>query len=393
MTDKESKPLRIAIAAGGTGGHIMPALALAQALNNIGRPVKVDFVCGNRPVELDIYAKAGIKPMVLSVGATSGTPLQKLWQRVALGFSFLKFLLLARRYDVMVGMGGYITAPVLTAACFARVPYILHDSNTVLGRVNRILAPKAPTTALERVIRIFGSEATALALGLPLAQIPEKVFANRLHVIGTPVRLFIAKGDRKEAAKEMYLNPDAFTLFINGGSLGARGLNQLMAQTLGVLSASWPNDVPMQVIWSTGQANFEETREALAAQPVKGQVFLAPSIERMDLAYSLTNLVICRAGGSTLAEMLLCGLPSILFPLPIAAEDHQRHNALALVKEGAAILLDEREVDAKRVASEIVKLVKDAKRLRKMANAARKMASPDAARDLASIVVRATEKR
>jgi UDP-N-acetylglucosamine--N-acetylmuramyl-(pentapeptide) pyrophosphoryl-undecaprenol N-acetylglucosamine transferase len=370
--DNHPGPLRVAIAAGGTGGHIMPALALAEALTNAGQPVRVDFVCGNRPVELQIYAAAGIHPIVFPVGSMArGSLPRRIGQYARLALSFIKSLLVVGCYDVVVGMGGYISGPFLAAAWLGRVPIVLHDSNTVLGRVNRALARRA----------------AVLACGMPLIRHPGKVPPERIFRVGTPVRRFVAKGSRQEAAQAMYLREDAFTLFINGGSQGARGLNDLMARTLGHLCELWPDGRPFQVIWSTGSANLLQVREALKSQPLRGQIWIAPSIERMDQAYAISDLVIGRAGGSTLAEVLLCELPSILIPLPHAAENHQYHNADVLARHGAALVCAEHETSPETLAEKIADLAAHPTKMKEMADAARRLSCPDAGRDLARIVV------
>ncbi|MBN1866433.1 UDP-N-acetylglucosamine--N-acetylmuramyl-(pentapeptide) pyrophosphoryl-undecaprenol N-acetylglucosamine transferase [Candidatus Sumerlaeota bacterium] len=370
--------LRIAIAAGGTGGHIMPALALGEALGNIGHSVRIDYICGNRPVELDIYSKSGVMPRVFPVGSiTEGGWLRRAWQYVGLAYTFLRSLLMIRRYDVVVGMGGYTTGPVLSAALLCRVPIVIHESNTVLGRVNRRLAPRA---------RI-------LACGLPLVAKPENVDPARIHVVGTPVRLFITKGSRAEAAETMYLQPDAFTLFVCGGSQGARGLNGLMARTLGHLSGIWPSDRPFQVVWATGAKNIESVREQLENERLRGQLFLAPTIERMDHAFAMADLAVGRAGGSWLAEIALCGIPSILVPLPHGADRHQHHNAEILVRHKAALGYEQDIIEPRELARQILELANDSLRLEMMASAARTLARPDAARDLARLVVETATAR
>lgn len=368
----EPEPLRVAIAAGGTGGHIMPAIALAQALSNIGRPVRTDFLCGNRPIELDTYAVAGIKPRVFPVGSlTTGPAWKRACQRVGLAYSFLRSLLMIRRYDVVVGMGGYISGPVLTAAWIGRVPIVLHESNTVLGRVNRLMAKRAKI----------------VACGMPLFERPEEIPPDRFVEIGTPARLNIARGNPDEAAMEMYLRRDCFTLLVTGGSQGAQALNELVAKTLGLLSALWHGEKDLQVIWSTGPDNLPKVRAALENQPLKGHIYLAPTIEKMELAYALTDLVVGRAGAASLSEILLCGLPSILIPLPNAVGDHQRLNSVVLVRNKAAVLLDERETSPEQLAGEILSFATDAERRNAMSQAAHRLACPDAGRDLARIVV------
>lgn len=368
------KPLRVAIAAGGTGGHIMPALALAEALGNIGHPVTMEFFCGNRPVELRIYAEAGVTPVVLPVGSMM---VSGFWRRTLLfarlATAFLRALWRMRRCGVAVGMGGYVAAPVLAAAWLLRRPIVLHDSNTVLGKVNRFMA----------------SRARFVAYGLPLVSPPEGVRAGRVVETGTPVRLAITRGNRDEAAASMYLQTHAFTIFINGGSQGARGLNNLMAQALGRLGSLWTLDLPLQIIWSTGADKVQEVREALQKESLKGQFWITPSVERMEHAYALADLVVSRAGGSSLAEILQCGKPAILFPLPHAAEQHQRHNAAVLNHHGAALVFDEETVAPELVAREIFDLAETPETLEGMARAARELGRPSASRDLARLVVEA----
>lgn len=379
LTDvSNSSPLRVALVAAGTGGHIMPALALADALGNIGRQVEVEYICGNRPVELELYRHAGIEPRVFPVGSMSGAGgLAKAGRALGLGYSFAKSLSMMRRYDVAVGMGGYLSGPVLSAAALCRVPVVLHDSNTILGRANELMAKRAQ----------------AIACGLPLVEKPQGVPDERLHLVGTPVRLSVLRGDRAAAAGEMYFDPEGFTLLITGGSQGARGLNSLMARTLGCLNEMWPEPRRMQVVWSAGSGNLEAVRAEMEENGVQGQTYLAPSIERMDWAYAMADLVISRAGGSTLAEILACAKPSLLVPLPTSKNDHQRHNAEHLEKGQAALIFNEENTDPRRMAAEIASLVREPLRLTAMSEAARRLARPDAARDLAHLVIEAAEKR
>jgi UDP-N-acetylglucosamine--N-acetylmuramyl-(pentapeptide) pyrophosphoryl-undecaprenol N-acetylglucosamine transferase len=366
--------LRVAIAAGGTGGHIMPALALAEALGNIGHPVKMEFFCGNRPVERRIYAEAGVTPVVLPVASVM---VRGFWRRAMLyarlATSFLIALWHMRRGGVAVSMGGYVAAPVLAAAWILRRPIVLHDSNTILGKVHRVMAKRA----------------RFIACGLPLVAAPEGVRPARVVETGTPVRLAITRGNRDEAAASMYLKTHAFTIFINGGSLGASGLNHLMAQAMGRLSHLWTLDFPLQVIWSTGADKVQEVREALQKEELKGQFWITPSVERMEHAYALADLVIGRAGGSSLAEILQCGKPAILFPLPHGAEQHQHHNAAVLNHHGAALVFDEETVAPELVAREIFDLAETPETLKGMAKAARELGRPSASRDVARLVVEA----
>lgn len=375
---KSQKPMRVAIAAGGTGGHIMPALALAKTLNTARFPLTVDFLCGNRPVEKRIYQAAGMYPRVFPVGSIQHKSLfVRAWRYLILFWSFLISLLQIGKYDVVVGMGGYVTLPVIFAAWVRRVPIVLHEQNTVLGKVNRLLAKKS----------------WKVACGMPLHQPPTNGTANHYVQTGTPVRPAIHKGNKQEAVQAMYLQEECFTLLINGGSLGSKALNTLMVRTLGCLSGIWPEDRCLQVIWSTGQPHFETVRAALNEEHLKCQIYVAPHIDRMDLAYSLTDLVISRAGGSTLAELEACGLPALLFPLPSAADKHQFYNAKVLEEKGAALTYDEREITPEKLAQKIVSLGASPVHLSAMSQAAKRLSNPEASKDLARLVVKAARSR
>jgi UDP-N-acetylglucosamine--N-acetylmuramyl-(pentapeptide) pyrophosphoryl-undecaprenol N-acetylglucosamine transferase len=372
--DKPVSTLRVALAAGGTGGHIMPAIALAEVLGNIGYPVEIQFFCGNRPLEKKIYADADITPTQIPVGGmTAGGLLSRLAQAVGLVRGLFKCLLCVRSFDVVVGMGGYSSAPILLAAWLANVPIVLHDSNAVLGRVTRWLAPRAK----------------ALACGLPLVNPPRNVSPDRIHDIGTPVRLWISRGDAAEAAKSMYFNPETFTMFICGGSQGAKGLNRFMGAVFQEMAEFWPPDKTMQVIWSAGPQNVDEVRQMIQERNLRGQFWITPVMDRMDHAFALSNIVIGRAGGSFLAEVLLCGKPSILFPLPHGVDQHQHHNAEVLDRNGAAVVFDENTTSPREVAEEILHFLQTTHDIEVMSEAARRLSRPGAARDLARLIIRA----
>lgn len=350
----------------------MPALALSEALGNIGQPVHMEFFCGSRDVEKEIYANAGIKPHILPVDRFgSGSLFEKIKQGAGMALGSTRSLFKMHGFDVAVGMGGYVAASVLSAAYLARVPIVLHDSNSILGKVTRTLAPKA----------------RAIGLGMPLAKTPENIDPGLLIEVGTPVRLAVPRGNPQRAAETTYLRPDVFTLLIMGGSQGAKGLNNIAVQAIGIICSHWPKDKPLQVIWSTGAKNVEEVRHALQKQPVCGQFWIAPSIDKMEDAYALSDLVISRAGGSSLAELLICGLPSILFPLPQGADHHQHYNAGVLQRHKAALVMDEEQTQPITLAKAVLELASKPKQRETMSQAARRLSCPSAGRDLARLIV------
>lgn len=374
MRARTSSPggMRVALVAGGTGGHIIPAIALGQALGNIGCPVQVTYVCGKRDVELDIYARHNIEPEVLPVGSMLARGLwQKIWKYGALGCAFLKSLWLVGKMDAVVGMGGYVSAPFLLAASIRRRPIILHEQNTILGRVNRWMAKRA----------------YRIACGMPLKNRPAQVDAERFAAVGNPVRLELARGLKSEAAPFFYMQEEGFTILVCGGSLGAPGLNSLVAEALGLLSEQWSSPHPLQVIWSTGKSDFDSTRERLRREEIRGRVWMAPHIERMRDAFAMADIVIGRAGASFLAECLLCGKPSILVPYPAAMENHQLHNASVLQRHDAAIILEESDASAADLAEAVMDLAGNGEKRKAMSRAAKELACPDAARDMALLVM------
>ena len=378
MAPKKNE-IRIALAAGGTGGHIMPALATADALRHLDHPARVDFFCGNRPGERRIYAAAGVEPCVLPLGPmTAGGPVRRIRQLFTLISGLFQAVRLIGRYDAVAGMGGYVAGPVLMAAWLRGVPFVVHDSNTILGRVNRWM----------------GRRAKAIACGLPLAKTPPKIDPRKVIQLGTPVRPVIGRCHREEAARAMGVRSDAFTLFLNGGSLGgSRTYAAVLIGALPILRQRWNDPRPLQVIWATGPTNLENIRAAMAEKNFTENLHLFPTIEHMEHPYALADLIIGRAGGSSIAEILNCGLPSILFPLPISAERHQYYNADVLARTGAAIVCADDKTTSEELAGIIADLSVNPDRLRNMAEAAHRLAHPDAARDLALLIERIAEKK
>lgn len=376
MNHSELKsPARVLLAAGGTGGHIYPAVALAAALREMAPDVEVEFVCGQRPSEWHLYRRLGIEPWILPLGhKRSGVV-----ERVRFISQFTAAMRAARRrmrrkpVSVAVGFGSYVSVAPLIAARMSGAKIVLHEQNVAAGVANRLLAPMASAiaTAVERPIGLLG---------------------RRKHrLVGNPVRTEMFKPfDRAEARKYFRLGGEGLVCLCVGGSQGALGLNRLLLdlihRTVGMESpaAKW------QFLWSTGPAHYEQvTRELemISGRDRHGHS-VNPYIEEMGRAYAAADLVIARAGALTLAELTALGLPAVLVPLPHAGGGHQFDNARRFVEAGGGALVDQRDKAAAERLEEIMgRLAESPAELAAMAAASKALGRPNAARELASLIL------
>ena len=365
------------IAGGGTAGHVVPALAVGRALVQRGHPAaSVHFVGSRRGIESRLVPAAGFPLTLLpgrgiarrltpaNVGAAAGLV-------VAMGRAVA---LVARgRPAVVLSVGGYAGLPCALAAAALRVPLVLHEQNAVPGAANRV----------------SGRFARESAVSFEGTQLP------RATVTGNPVRPEILAVDRSPtgraaARRALGLPDDATVVLAFGGSLGARRINQAVAE----LARRWRERSGLAVRHAVGERDWPELQAALPEPRPGGLVYQPVRYEeRMDLAYAAADLVVSRAGGSSVAELAAVGLPAVLVPLPIAPNDHQTANARALVEGGAAVLVPDRELDADRLAGEIDRLIADPARLPIMAAAAARAGRRDAAERVADVVERHARTR
>lgn len=341
------------VMAGGTGGHIYPGIAVAEALKASGW--RIVWLGNADRMEGRLIPERGYETAWIRFGALRGKGLlAKLLLPLNLLRGFWQALAAIRRTkpDVVLGMGGYVSFPGGMMAALLGRPLVVHEQNSVAGLANRVLARVADriVTGFPKVMprsRWLGNPVRADIVALPA---PDARFADREG----PLRVLVI-----------------------GGSLGARVLNDIVPQAL----ASLPEAVRPQVVHQAGAAQIDALREAYAAARVTGD--LRPFIDDMAAAYAEADVVICRAGALTVAELAAAGVASILVPLPHAVDDHQTGNARFLADRGAAYLLPQSELSAERLAGILRGL--DRRRLRDMANAARALARPDAAADVAQV--------
>jgi UDP-N-acetylglucosamine--N-acetylmuramyl-(pentapeptide) pyrophosphoryl-undecaprenol N-acetylglucosamine transferase len=341
------------LAGGGTGGHLFPAVALAQRLMDEDPAAEVLFVGTERGLEAHILPKLGLPLATIDIAGFVG---KGLWSKLAVVPLLFKSIgqslrLLDRfRPQVVVGVGGYASAPVLLAARLKGYPVLIHEQNAWPGLTNRLLA-----RWVDRVCLSFAEADRAFHRG-------------RTVLTGNPLRRGM------ESCPP--LAPGNPLLLVFGGSRGARAINEAMVRTLPLLEDFRGR---LNILHQTGTEDLEWVREEYR-QAGWEQDGVVPFIDDMAGAYERAHLVLCRAGATTVAELTACGRPAIMVPYPHAAGDHQSANALALVRKGAALLLPQKELTAERLARLVGDLLGDRDRLLEMAGMARSLGKRGAAK-------------
>ncbi|MBN1516421.1 UDP-N-acetylglucosamine--N-acetylmuramyl-(pentapeptide) pyrophosphoryl-undecaprenol N-acetylglucosamine transferase [Candidatus Sumerlaeota bacterium] len=376
---KPRQPI-LAFAAGGTGGHIAPAIATAQAVRRLRPDVETRFFSGCRENELAFYHSQQIEPLVLPVGRFGYgirgklRLARELWQARAIALRAMK----PEPPDCLLSMGGYVSFATVLAARKLSVPIVLHEQNALLGQAHRMSRRWADLLACSYL------ETMDQGRGIPTER------------TGNPVREGIAAGSRDEAIREFDLAQSGAIsgcsrcVLICGGSQGARGVNRLILKAFKSLDRNAEkSDLRLTILWQCGSGAEDDLREALRELSLSRiDVRLLPFIQRMELAYAAADLILARAGASSLAEITVCGKPAIFFPLPTAKEDHQTLNAKAAVDAGAALLIREESASPEELAGTIGAILSDDERLAAMATASRNIGRPDAAETLAKILLR-----
>ncbi|MFG3076484.1 glycosyltransferase [Streptomyces sp. NPDC048225] len=366
--------LSVVIGAGGTGGHIYPGLALADALRRAVPDVVISFVSTERGLETRLIPEAGYRlhtvdmiPFDPSLGA----------RRFLLPAALIKSggqaraVLRAQGAQVAVGMGGYPSAPVIVGARMAGLPSVIHESNAVPGRANRFAAllTDQVTLAFEESRRHLTGSRHADVVGMPIAA--ELAALDRA-------------GLRARARQALGVPVEGRLLIVNGGSLGAARLTAAAAG----LARRWRHRPDVHLLVKTGPAALEETRRQLAESGGDRVATAVPYLDRMDLAYAAADLAVSRAGSATVAELATTRTPAILVPYPYAPGDHQTHNARVLTDVGAGLLLADADTDADRLAALAEPLLAEPARLAAMSAAAPSGRHAQAADLLAAHVLR-----
>jgi UDP-N-acetylglucosamine--N-acetylmuramyl-(pentapeptide) pyrophosphoryl-undecaprenol N-acetylglucosamine transferase len=352
------RPTRIIISGGGTGGHIFPAIAIANALRRTEPGCEILFVGANGRMEMEKVPAAGYKIVGLNIsGIQRGSIVKNLTLPWKLVESMQKALKLIADFkpDVVVGVGGYASGPILFAASWKNVPYLIQEQNSYAGITNKRLGKKASKVC----VAFDGME--------------EFFPADRILKTGNPVRKDVINIVNKHfhGAELLKLDPLKKTVLVTGGSLGAGTLNKSIEKHLQDFI-----DQDVQLIWQTGKYYYGGIMERLGAN-FHPNIRVLEFLNQMDLAYAAADVIISRAGAGTIAELCLIKKPVILVPSPNVAEDHQTKNAMALVKRNAALLIKDSAAEDTLV-KEALELLKDEARAEQLATSIGKLALPAA---------------
>lgn len=365
--------MRLVVTGGGTGGHIYPALAVAEAIRAESAANEVAYIGKTGGLESELVPQQGIafhgvefygmprgkNPLVLIKLLAWLAKLEQAKQKA-------RALLLEIQPDVVFGTGGYVSAPVLMAAQSLKIPYVVHEPDAKPGLVNQLMSKNAAV-----ITTSFSEGATSLR------QKPNQ----QVLVTGNPIRGSIGQVSKMEAYRLLGLDwpKDQPVLLVTGGSQGARRINQAVVEALPHLL----NDLGLAVVHLTGKKLYDETvaqlQPDLKAHP---HYRLLPYSADMDALLAIADLALCRAGSLSLSEMYVCGVPTILVPYPFAAADHQRKNAQASVRAGASLLEEDSELTGERLVREITPLIQEKERRESMKAAALGLGHPDATQQI-----------
>lgn len=367
MSDEKAN-IRIIISGGGTGGHLFPAIAIANALKRLKPEAEILFVGATGRMEMQKVPEAGYEIAGLPVaGLVRGMSLKNVSVVGKLFHSLLKARKIIRRFkpDVVVGVGGYASGPVLKQAQRMNIPTLIQEQNSYAGVTNKLLAQKAGKicVAYEGMEKYFPK--------------------NKIVLTGNPVRLaFDNLGSLKaEALEHFKLDSSMPVILVLGGSLGAGTINSSVGGGIERVE-----NAGVQMIWQTGSHYYDRMRELTEAAATKN-IRVTGFISRMDMAYAAADIIISRAGAATISELALVGKPVILLPSPNVAEDHQTHNAMALVNREAAVLVTDAAAPAE-LLNVALELLKDGGRREKLSGNIRKLAIRDAADIIAREVLK-----
>ena len=364
--------MRVIISGGGTGGHVFPAIAIADAISTMSPDTEILFVGAIGKLEMEKVPKAGYKIEGLNVtGFQRKLTLKNLVFPLRLVASLWKARQIVRSFkpDVVVGVGGYASGPVLKMANLAGIKTVLQEQNSFAGVTNRLLADKAMAicVAYEEMERFFP--------------------ADRTIFTGNPVRKQIASGSisSEEGRKNFGLDPASPVALIFGGSLGAKALNEAVFKNIEKILSS----TSVNLIWQAGNMYYESYRSKGVEDSER--VKLLPFIENMEAAYAAADIVVCRAGALTISELAVLGKAAILVPSPNVAEDHQTVNAMSLVKKNAALMVKDADA-ASQLGTVLIDLLTDENKRKDLKKNIKFFARPDAAIKIAEIILKAGKR-
>ena len=365
LTNK--KTIRLMLTGGGTGGHLFPAVATAQQFQKQFPNTEVLFVGTNRKVDTGSLKNYGFASRTIDCYGIKGkNPYQLLKAIVTLPRAYMQALKVIKEFkpDVIVGVGGYVTGPVISAAKSMGIPAVIHEQNSVPGLANRKL----------------GAIVDTICLSLPGSG--TQFNQGKVVYTGNPVRSDILElaCQKKETDAKKKTGAKKKTILILGGSQGAQAINNLFPKVVGTLSGEVIKE--LKIIHQTGDKDVEGVRRAYDIINIEAQV--EPFFTNMASVYSQADLVVSRAGATTLAEISVLGIPAILIPYPYAADNHQEKNGDYYVQGGGAIQFIQKSLTAEKLGSALAPLLSDPEKLKKMSVAMKKLSFPDAAEQIVS---------
>ncbi len=369
MASSDPQRFHVLIACGGTGGHLFPGIAVGEALQAQGHGVtllisekKIDSLAASNHKGMNF-----VKLPYLAMPKPWSPKMPGFLLGVYRGLNQCKKLIKEQNTQAVLGMGGFTSFAPILAGRQMKIKTLIHDSNAIPGKANKLTARFADAVLL-------GFEACA-------ASFPKQ---KTVRITGTPVRSALrqaAKENRDDPYDFFGLNPDMKTLLIMGGSQGARGVNQAVAQSLNHLTG-----MGVQILHITGPADYQTVSDSYQGKEMRQHAHIAAFCHRMELAYAIADLALARSGASTLAELAYFGVPSLLVPYPFAADDHQTKNALIFHEAGAALMIKENDLSAEKLAFTVNDLLRDTKKHATMKRACKALAHPDAAENIAGTI-------
>jgi UDP-N-acetylglucosamine--N-acetylmuramyl-(pentapeptide) pyrophosphoryl-undecaprenol N-acetylglucosamine transferase len=365
--------MNIIIAGGGTGGHVYPGIAVARRLKDIIPDARVVFVGTAEGIEAKVIPREGFETrFIRSEGMVGYDILRKLRSLLRMPLSFKdSFRILGEvRPDVVLGLGGYSSGALVLCACLKRIPTMIHEQNSIPGTTNRILS---------RFVR-----AIAVTYHESMSFFP----VHKTHLTGNPVREEIRHGNRERGYRIFNLDWGYFTIFVFGGSRGASNINTAVVEALTYLR-DYKDKI--QFLHQTGERDLEAVRQMYHHHGFKGTII--PFIHEMADAYAVADIVISRAGATTLAELTACGKPAILIPYPFAASDHQVSNAKKLYEMGAAQMILDKELNGKTLSDHIRYLLEDPDALGEMERVSRSLGGHDATKKVIDVMIGIIDSR
>ncbi len=369
----QTELLRIIISGGGTGGHIYPGIAIANKLKELHPNIEITFVGVKNRFETKIVPKEGfpLKTVYIkSFPRELGIKTINFFISLLVGIVQSVFLLLRYKPQVVVGTGGYVSYPVVYAAHLLNIPTLIQEQNSFPGIATRVLASKVDEVhlAFEEAIKY-------------LKKVKDE---EKFKITDNPIRLTSKKIDRSSALKKLNLEENKRTLLLFGGSQGAAPLNQALLEALSGLSTD------IQIIWQTGEPDFERIRSECQKFPHK--ILVQPFFFNMADAYSAADLAFCRAGAITIAELVQVAVPAIFVPLPHAAEGHQEKNAQVLAEANASDIILQQDLSGAMLKEKIEQIIFDDKKLDQFKKNLSQFHYPDAAGQIATRVIQLATK-